>query len=173
MPAKKRTPSAAKKLTAPDFQIPQSAAWLVLFLALALSVISLCTFRNMRRVAYEMSGNIQALQLRLAHEGTLLDDATAPKPEPPAPKPAIKVLTSVVKFREGEQEKLQQNLLVPILSYYESEPQPSALSAVLIERKIASSRDVNVRLFFEDGGEASYLWPSTHAKDGLWVPATR
>lgn len=168
----KRT--AVKSPPASDFHIPEHVCWLVIFLSFVLAVISICTFKQMRRATYEMSGSIHALQLQLAHERNLLNTATTAKPEQPAAeeKPSPKVLTSVVKFRDGEQEALQHNLLVPLLSYYEAEPQPSPLSAVLVERKLAASKEVNVRLFFADGSETSYLWPSTHSnKDGLWIPS--
>jgi hypothetical protein len=92
-------------------------------------------------------------------------------PAPPAPtcaEPAPPVLYSVVKYREGEEATLRANLAEPLLAYYAGK-QPS-LSAVLIERKNASSKDVNVRLFFADGTETSYLWPSTHSQDGMWTP---
>ena len=92
-----------------------------------------------------------------------------PPPPPPAacPQQRPPALFAVVKFREGEEASLRANLVAPLMQYYEGR-QP-ALLALLIERKNASSRDVNVRMFFSDGTETSYLWPSTHSSGGVWT----
>jgi len=82
-------------------------------------------------------------------------------------RPMPPVLWSVVKFRSDEQESLRLHLVGPMLAY--SMTSGPALSAVLIERKNASSKDVLVREFFNDGTEDSYFWPTKHAsKDGFW-----
>lgn len=88
--------------------------------------------------------------------------------EPVAPAPPV--LFSVVRFREGEEARIRMDLIEPLLAHYARTPFPSALAAMLIERRNPGSRDVRVRLFFGDGTETSYLWPSTHAEDGKWVP---
>jgi hypothetical protein len=85
-------------------------------------------------------------------------------------KPVPPVVWSVVKFRPGEQESLQSNLVGPLLA--DSLSNGPEYSTVLIERKVASSKQVTVRLFLKDGTEQSYLWPLTHAsKEGTWTVA--
>lgn len=90
------------------------------------------------------------------------------EPEP-VKDPAPIVLASVVSYRDGEESMLSEMLVAPVLSYYDMVDGPK-LKALLIERKNAGSKDVNLRLFFADGKEVAYLWPSTHSKDGHWVP---
>ena len=164
----KKRPVIAKKPAVSAFHVPQTVAWLMLFLSFTLAILSICTYKSMRLATNEMTGTIRDLQLQRAHQQSLLTAALAPKPPE---KPTAKILTSVVKFREGELEKTQQNLIIPLLAFYDE--QPEALSAVLIERKNTSSKDLNVRLFFADGKETSYLWPSTHSKNGIWTPSQK
>jgi len=83
--------------------------------------------------------------------------------------PAPVVLASVVSYRDGEESMLSEMLVAPVLAYYDLVDGPE-LKALLIERKNAASKDVNLRLFFADGKEIAYLWPSTHSEDGHWVP---
>jgi hypothetical protein len=168
-PMPKKRAAAVKKIAVSDFHIPQTVAWLVLFLCFTLATLSICSFKNMRSATSAMAETIHSLRLQRAHQRVLLSIAQEPKPEPAAQKPMPKILTSVVKFREGELEQVQQKLIIPLLAFNGGQPEANPLSALLIERKIASSKDLNVRLFFEDGTEASYLWPSTHSKDGVWT----
>ncbi len=164
---RKRTSAAAKKSAASCWNVPPAITWLILFLCLALACLSIATFKSMRGTMSDMAITIHNLQIERAHAREQLTVATAPKP---ALKVMPPVLTSVVKFRTGELEMMQLNLVNPLTTFYADEPAAHALTATLIERKVASSKDVNVRLFFADGTETSYLWPNTHAKNGVWTP---
>lgn len=97
--------------------------------------------------------------------------APQPAPVPAQVMPQVPVIFSVVKYRDAEEAAtLRMDLATPIVEFYTESPWPAPLTALLIERKNAGSRDVNVRIFFGDGTETSYLWPSTNAIDGKWVP---
>ena len=165
----KRISAAAKKSTASPWYVPLPVTWMVLFLCLVLACLSITTFKKMRASAVNMSKTINNLQTERAHARTLLTIERNRKPAP-VPKALPPVLTSVVKFHPGELESMQLNLVNPLMAFYADEPAAHALTAMLIERKIPSSTNVNVRLFFADGTETSYLWPNTHAKNGIWTP---
>ncbi len=124
-----------------------------------------------REVVADMNNTINSLRMQRAHARTVRVHAAEEAAVAPAPvRPIPPVLTSVVKFRDGELESMQANLINPMMDFYATEPLSHALTAVLVERKNASSQDVNVRLFFANGEELAYLWPSTHSKDGVWTP---
>ena len=123
------------------------------------------------------AGRADGLDAALSQSQRNYADRRLPPPAAPAmmeaqrcEPPAAPVLFSVVKYREGEEATLRSDLVAPLMAYYAGQQDPK-LVALLVERKNASSRDVNVRLFMSDGSEASYLWPSTHSQDGVWVPA--
>lgn len=97
--------------------------------------------------------------------------APQPIPVPAQVMPQVPVIFSVVKYRDAEEAaSLRMDLATPIVEFYGESPWPAPLTALLIERKNAGSRDVNVRIFFGDGSETSYLWPSTNSVDGKWLP---
>ena len=154
----------------PKSEVPKLAPMVALLIGLVLSAYNLSLMTSTSGRADGLDDALEQSQLNYRDRGS------APAPKPPTPEPAQRcepprppVLFSVVKYREGEEASLQANLVAPLMSYYAGAGQ-STLSAVLIERKNASSRDVNVRLFFVDGTETSYLWPSTNSKDGVWTP---
>jgi hypothetical protein len=90
--------------------------------------------------------------------------------ETPPPTPDPVVLWSVVEFSDqGEQMAITANLVKPLLDWHLAVgPRPEAL---LVERRFATSENVSLRLFFEDGSEQSFLWPEEGAAaDTLWLP---
>jgi len=161
--APRTTASATKK---PAAVITRATALALLVAGLALSAYNLALMTAKTGSLYGITDSWMTLKENYAMTGT-----GEPIPEPVIEdlKPAPIVLSSVVAYRDGEEALLQENLVAPVLSYYEvaEGPYPKAL---LIERKNAGSRDVNVRLFFSDGVETAHLWPSTNAVDGRWVP---
>lgn len=97
--------------------------------------------------------------------------APQPAPAPEQVVPQAPVIFSVVKYHDaGEEARLRMDLAAPIVEFYGESQWPTQITALLIERKNPSSRDVNVRIFFGDGTETSYLWPSTRSAEGKWVP---
>lgn len=142
---------------------------LVLFFLMALLAFALMQF--MTNAWHEAKAAKIAqfyAELRLTHARSMARHQAAVQNEvaPPVSMPAI--LTSVVRFQEGEEMLLQKNLIAPLLAFDSMMTEPK-LEAVLIERTNASSRDVRVRLFTKDGAETGYLWPSTHSEEGMWV----
>jgi hypothetical protein len=139
----------------------------MLLLGLTLSAINLAlmtanvgTLTGLREAFADLQANYASR--RIASQ-------PVPTPEPPMPQPPV--IFSVVKYRDASEEaRLRMDLAGLIVEYYGESPWPAPLTALLIERKNAGSRDVNVRIFFGDGSETSYLWPSTNAVDGKWVP---
>lgn len=140
----------------------------MLLLGLTLSAINLAlmtanvgTLTGLREAFFELQGNY-------ASRRTMPE----PQPEPePVVLPQAPVIFSVVRYRDaGEEAMLRMNLAAPIVEFYGESPWPAPLTALLIERKNAGSRDVNVRIFFGDGSETAYLWPSTNAVGEKWVP---
>lgn len=120
-------------------------------------------------------GTLTGLRESFANlQGNYASRRNAPQPLP-SPEPAAisqaSVIFSVIRYNdENEQTRLRMDLAAPIAEFYAESPWPAALTALLIERKNAGSRDVNVRLFFGDGSETSFLWPSTNSSDGKWLP---
>lgn len=148
----------------PKNEFPKAAPMIALIVGLALSAYNLSLMTS-------AWGRAEGLDDALTQsQRNYVARRPAPAPAAPvceAPKPSV--LFSVVRYRDGEEAALRANLADPLLAYYGSGSR-TPLQAVLIERKNAASRDVNVRLFFADGTETTYLWPSTHAKDGVWTP---
>lgn len=146
--------------------VSSSFAMIVLLVGLGLSALNLWYMTDRSGTLAGVLSSMQSLQ---ANYGSRL----APPPSPPKPEiePVARqpvVLWSVAKYRDGEEASLQLRLVVPLLVHYSSAE--NAPKAVLIERKNPGSKDVNVRLFFTDGSETSYLWPSTHSnQDGVWT----
>lgn len=150
--------------------MPKTLPLIALLVGLALSVynLSLMTTQSGRLVGVTQS--FEGLQRNYAERRT---QAPAPAPEPPAlppEEPAPPVVFSVVRYRAGEEAALRANLAEPLAAFYREMRAPSPLAAALIERRNASSRDVNVRLFFTDGSEHAFLWPAADAQDGKWIP---
>lgn len=147
-----------------------AAPMAALLIGLALSAYNLSLMTTTKGSLNGMTGAFSQFQQNYAMRRT---PAPAVKPVQEAPKceePQPPVVFSIVKFREGEEAMLRTNLAEPLSAYYAEARWPVALSAALVERKNASSRDVNVRLFFADGTESSFLWPATNSKDGWWTP---
>ena len=119
-------------------------------------------------LAYDLRKTSESL-----YDGAILSrDITAPRPairKPVVTKQDMPVLWSTVTLREGERESLEANLVAPLLADAKETNAPWV--AMMVERKNAASRVVNVRLWDKDGAETSYLWPTTHAdENGMWIP---
>lgn len=138
----------------------------VLLLGLALSAINLALMTTNVGTLEGLRGSFADLQSNYASR-RVPPPAPVPQPAPPqAP-----VIFSVVRFQDdGEEARLRMDLAAPIVEYYGETQWPAPLTALLIERRNASSRDVNVRIFFGDGSETAFFWPSTNSVDGKWVP---
>lgn len=132
-----------------------------LLVALALSAYNLTLTIG---TTGELNGLSQSWDALLGNYGTrIIASAEARSAVDSSPV----LLWSIVHFRTGESETLPRDLVGPIFAHYETSDNP--VSVLLVERKNVNSRDVNVRLFFKDGTELSYLWPRTHAtEDGVW-----
>lgn len=87
----------------------------------------------------------------------------APTPEPLRPA----VLYSVVDGADLR-PMFESRLAAPFIDYHDAVGKP--LGGMLIERKLASSRVVRVRAFFEDGTEQEFLWRFSAAGDLWWIP---
>lgn len=160
-----RPPRApAKKIQEPI--VNKATLLTLLFLGLALAAYNLAL---MTTTAGDLSGLTQSWETLQMNYATPRN-AYVPVEKPVvATEPTPVILASVVKYREGEEALLQQDLIAPIISYDEVTAGPR-LKAMLIERKNASSKDVSVRLFYVDGTESSYLWPSSNSSNGRWTP---
>lgn len=141
--------------------VSASFSMIILLVGLGLSALNLWYMTDRSGT---LAGALQSLQSLQMNYGQRHAPAKEPVVEAPAPQPLV--VWSVAKYRVGEEATLQMNLVVPLLMHYST--MGDAPKAVLVERKNPSSKDVNVRLFMADGTETSYLWPSTHAVDGVW-----
>jgi hypothetical protein len=142
---------------------------LLAFMFLAFMTATVNSIVRLSQAVGDMRIDIAGLRQMIATENASLAAGQKAAAEVPA-KPLPPVLFSVVRFGAGEQATLDSDLVGPLLSYYAAATEGSPLSAVLIERKNVASHDVNVRLFFADGTETDYLWPSTHSSAGIWTP---
>jgi hypothetical protein len=163
--ALKRASASSKKKA--SWGVPKPLPIVALLVGLALSVYNLSLMTTQAGTLSGVSQSFQELQANYASR-------TTPQPRPPSERavetPAPPVVFSVVMFRDGEEASLRTNLAEPLAAFYQEMRSPAALSAALIERKNASSKDVSVRLFFADGKERAFLWPSSNSQDGRWVP---
>lgn len=167
MPQKR--PIATKKQARSAQGTPEPLALVALLTVLALSAVNFWLMALQANMLFEVNDSFQRLQRNYAR----MSETVAPPPEKAAkserePLPAL--LFSIAGDRGGEETSLRARLAEPLVAFYAETRWPVPLAAALVERRNPSSRDVNVRLFFSDGSEQSYLWPSTHAKDGKWVP---
>lgn len=144
--------------------VPKTAPMIALLIGLVLSAYNLSLMTSASGRATGLDAALTQSQRNYAERRVTPLPPAPPAPACPMQRPPT--LFSVVKYREGEEASLRMNLVAPLMQYYEGR---SGLLALLIERKNASSKDVNVRLFFADGTETSYLWPSTHSTDGVWT----
>lgn len=150
--------------------MPKPLPLIALLIGFALSVYNLSLMTSKTGALAGVSSSFADLQRNYASRRTA----------PPAPQPAPTrlqqeesappVVFAVVRYREGEEAALRANLAEPLAAFYQEMRAPSPLAAALVERKNAASKDVNVRLFFMDGSERAFLWPSSNAQDGKWVP---
>lgn len=169
-----------KKKEPPFWQrIPSPVAIIILLLGLGLaftnlvymtehtgSVVALWTSLDQLSENYRLNGRgrrapMMAELKEMAEKLVIEKESEAPR--------AV-VVYSVISYREGERETLAQRLAAPLVDYYHDAGGEPRLDVVLIERKNAGSKDVNVRLFFSDGTEERFLWPRTHSEDGWWLP---
>lgn len=149
---------------------PKPLPLVVLLAGLALSAYNLSLMTSKTGALVGVTQSYEGLQ---RNYGVPRVPAPAPQPQvrfEPQPEPAPPVVFSVARYREGEDAALRANLAEPLAAFYQEMRAPSPLAAALIERKNPSSKDVNVRLFFADGTERAFLWPSTNAQDGKWIP---
>ncbi len=143
--------------------VSASFSMMVLLVGLGLSALNLWYMTDR---SGSLAGALSSLQSLQMNYGRRMSPVQEPAVETPAAAQPL-VMWSVAKYRPGEEATLQMNLVVPLLMHYA--PMGETLKAVLVERKNPASRDVNVRLFMADGTESSYLWPSTHAENGVWT----
>ncbi|HSD11946.1 MAG TPA: hypothetical protein VLC10_00160 [Patescibacteria group bacterium] len=149
--------------------MPKPLPLIALLVGLALSVYNLSLMTSKTGALAGVSSSFADLQRNYASR------RVAPPTPQPAParvqeEPAPPVVFAVVRYRDGEEATLRANLAEPLAAFYQEMREPSPLAAALVERKNAASKDVNVRLFFKDGSERTFLWPSSNAQDGKWVP---
>jgi len=163
MPPKK--PVAPKKTNTPN-----AAPLAALLIGLALSAYNLALMTSAKGNLDGMTRSFSQVQDNYAMRRSPMPVVKPVQEAPKCEEPKPPVVFSVVKFREGEEALLRANLAEPLAAFYAESRWPVAVSAVLIERKNASSKDVSVRIFFADGVEGTFLWPSTNAENGMWTP---
>ena len=169
--ATKQTSPAGGKSRRFAWTVPKPLPIITLLIGLALSVFNLWLMTSQAGTLSGVTESFDVLQKNYAQRTTSPQKSAPPdamvKKEAET-KPVV--MFSVVKFRDGEEGALRSALTEPLTAFYAEARWPVPLTAVLVERKNASSKDVNVRLFFSDGSEQAYLWPSKNSDGGKWVP---